>query len=407
MDPISTARSQPFFDGPAPGQAQRATIPADRGPGGICLRAAAGRLAQEQLRTQAWLSGLGLRERLLFDAGEDQNGPYGQFRLCPEWAARWAPGHDTLGLAESLGLHTADRERDLDIEILLSMLLSPVPFELPSHDELVSAVRIRRRIVQAARRTVLAFDTEQAERPPGCWTYAESTGFTLVSGHDLVYALRKATQPDVSGNLYSFSCYRATEYVLLLALAQELRDSNPVLLRALQHQWETRAIMSGEFHEVFLHEYGSLREPLPPRYYVPGDRLWFRNPDEASANIEGYEGSWVFYLGDGRFSNFWKPDQHYTLTAKCLEIHHWRHGVRHTAEGRMWMDENAVEGYVTQSAADPTACAGILTQMQRLRDPAGVYEHGGCVDASREYIRCVRPGTCTVTLPADPARRGS
>src|SRR5690606_2505223 len=125
--------------------------------------------------------------------------------------------------------------------------------------------------VQAARRTVLAFDTEQAERPPECWTYAEPTGFTLVPGHDLIDALRKATQPEVSGNLYSFSCYRATEYVLLLALAQELAEANPALLQALQRQWETRAIMSGEFHEVFLHEYGSLREPLPHRYYVPGD----------------------------------------------------------------------------------------------------------------------------------------
>ena len=32
-------------------------------------------------------------------------------------------------------------------------------------------------------------------------------------------ALIKATQPEVSGRLYSFSCYRATEYVMLRALA--------------------------------------------------------------------------------------------------------------------------------------------------------------------------------------------
>src|SRR3546814_17994260 len=77
----------------------------------------------------------------------------------------------------------------------------------------------------------------------------------------------------------------------------------------LQRQWETRAIMSGQFHDVFLHEFGSMTEPLPPKYYIPGDRLWFRNPDEHSSNVEGYEGSWVFYVGDGLFTNFWKRDQ--------------------------------------------------------------------------------------------------
>jgi hypothetical protein len=32
-------------------------------------------------------------------------------------------------------------------------------------------------------------------------------------------ALEQATRPDISGALYSFSCYRATEYILLLAMA--------------------------------------------------------------------------------------------------------------------------------------------------------------------------------------------
>ena len=93
--------------------------------------------------------------------------------------------------------------------------------------ELESAVRIRRRIVQAARKTALAFDTEHAERPEGYWTYDEERGFTILPGRSLIEGLRRATQPEASGQLYAFSCYRATEYVTVLGIAQELEEANP------------------------------------------------------------------------------------------------------------------------------------------------------------------------------------
>ena len=164
----------------------------------------------------------------------------------PAWRNRWA--------------WTARDEGALEREILLAMLGSPVPF--PSVPELESAVRIRRRIVQAARKTALAFDTEHAERPEGYWTYDEERGFTILPGRSLIEGLRRATQPEAC-QLYAFSCYRATEYVTVLGIAQELEEANPALARDLQRQWETRAVMSGRFHDTFLHEYGSLAEPLP------------------------------------------------------------------------------------------------------------------------------------------------
>lgn len=55
-------------------------------------------------------------------------------------------------------------------------------------------------------------------------------------GCALIDALIKATQPEVSGTLYFLSCYRATEYVILLAMAHELERSNPDLLTRLQQQ---------------------------------------------------------------------------------------------------------------------------------------------------------------------------
>lgn len=322
-----------------------------------------------------------------------------RLRLLDAIAAAWVPGHDTTRLPATLGLDTLERRADLEREILVALLASPVAFDFPSSDELLAAIHIRRNIVEAGRRTCLAFHTTEAERPADCWRYDEDRGFVVRPGHSLAEALRKATQPDVSGQMYSFSCYRATEYVILLAIAEELAVCNPALLAQLQRQCETRVIRSGQFHDVFLHEYGSQDSPLPAGYYVPGDRLWFRNPDEASSDIAGYEGSWVLYLGGGLFTNFWKREQPYTLQSKCLEIYHWRHGAYRNADGELAMDEALVERRVAESAADPAQTARILQQMMRLREPKGCYGHGGCIDTTREAPRRVCPGTADLVLP--------
>ena len=369
---------------------------------GIHLHAAAAdALAAASYRFLVQLEQLGLQDAV--DTGEfaAQNGTgmVRRFRLTAGLAAKWAPGLDTLGLAERLQLDTVNSTDDLEREILLAMLLSPVAFEFPSHEELASAVRVRRNIVLAARKTALEFHTTEVNRPEDCWTYSEDDGFTVRPGYALIPALEKATQPEASGKLYSFSCYRATEYVILLAIAQELETCNPPLLAALQQRWEKSAIMSGKFHDVFLREYGSMEEPLPPKYYVPGDRLWFRNPDEHSSDVSGYEGSWVFYIGNGLFTNFWKREQPYTLTAKCLELFHWRHATYTDDAGELRIDETIVEAGVKASSADPAETARILALMLRMREPKGIYESGGCIDTSREYPRWMRPGTSDMALP--------
>lgn len=322
-----------------------------------------------------------------------------QFQLNAAFMQRYAPQHDSTRLELALQQYPCPTADPLEREILLAMLLSPQAFVFPDVDELRSAVRVRQNIVQAARKTALAFNTEQAERPADYWTYDEARGFTVLPGKSLLTALQKATQPELSGKLYAFSCYRATEYVTLLGLAQELQSCNPALLQDLQRQWETRAVMSGRFHAAFLREYGSLQTPLPAKFYVPGDRLWFRNPDEYSSNIEGYEGSWVFYLGGGRFNNFWKRDQPYSFDGKCLEIYHWRHGARLNPQGKLYIDEDIVEARVAQTQRDPAELARVLALMQRCRDPQGVYADGGCIDATRECVRWLRPGHSDIVLP--------
>jgi hypothetical protein len=324
------------------------------------------------------------------------------FALDEQHARNWVPQGDTTRLAQDLKLdldrHQHDPEYHLAREIVVAMLAAPLAFDFPSYQEFAAALRIRSNIVHAAYRTQLAFHTDEVNRPDDCWTYSEDNGFTVIPGQALIPSLQKATQPDTSGRLYSFSCYRATEYVMLLGIAQELALSNPALLQQLQSRCETRAIMSGEFHEVFLHEYGSLEAPLPPAYYVPGDRLWFRNPDERSSDIAGYEGSWVIYLGGGLFCNFWKRDQPFTLASKCVEVFHWRDGAYVNEQGELEMNESIVEAQVHNTLNDPQKMAHILQQMLRLRDPQGVYASGGCIDASREYPRRVCPQSAEIVL---------
>jgi hypothetical protein len=334
-------------------------------------------------------------------AGPDANPRFVRFRLREECADEWAPDHDTMQLCQKRHLDTHRSTTDLEREILLAMLLGPIPFEFPSYDELASAVRIRKNIVEAARKTALSFHTTEAERPAEYWTYTKDRGFTIRPGRSLITALQKATQPAQSGTLYSFSCYRATEYVTLLGLAQELVTCNPDLYSGLQKHWESRAIMSGEFHEVFLREHGSMSDPLPLKYFVPGDRTWFRNPDDHSSDVTGYEGSWVMYLGDGLFTNFWKRDQPYSLTTKCLEMYHWRNATYRDQAGELQIDEAIVEKNVCDTLKDPAEVERILGIMLRHREPSGVYVDGGCIDTTREYLRWICPGTADLELPED------
>lgn len=312
-------------------------------------------------------------------------------RLAEQRAQEWMPGHDTLCLAEKLKLDVSREEDDLLREIWLTLLNTPVPLEFPSAEELLAAVRMRRNIVANASRTCLDFDLETVERPRDCWRYSEETGFVLIPGSALISSLKKACQPEKDGPRYSFSCYRASEYVVLLSIAEEAQASHPALLDAMQRQWERKALSADPFQDVFLHEQGTLDDPMPLHYYVPGDRVWFRNPDSHSSDVPGFEGSWVFYLGGGLFANFWKSDRPFSLLTKCLEIYHWRHGVFRNERGVLQMDEAWVEHLVAQTMAEPETCARVFERMHRLRDARGVYAEGGCMDASREWPRFILP----------------
>lgn len=345
------------------------------------------------------LNALDLSDLVVFDRPEFDGERYLRISLKPDVGAEWLPAFDTVGLQGKLSLDTEHSAAELEREIAITLLDSPQGVQFPSVNEWVANIHMRRNIVIDGRKTALNFDTEAAERPSDSWCYDEERGFTVRSGCSLIEALRQATQPDASGKTYSFSCYRATEYVILLAIAEELAVCNPALLEKLQRQCEFQVIRSGLFHEVFLHEYGTQERPFPERFYVPGDRVWFRNPDAISSDVTGFEGSWVLYLGGGRFTNFWKRDRPYALADKCLEIYHWRHGVSRNEAGELVMDETRVEERVAETLQNPDEVDRIMKRMMRWRDPKGVYADGGCVDTTRESPRWICPGTANMHLP--------
>jgi len=314
---------------------------------------------------------------------------------------RLMPDFNTMNIANVLGLNSKNNLEDLTTEILVALLGSPIEWVYKNYDTLESSIKVRENIVVAAGLTALDFKTTDAERPEEYWTYHEDTGFVIMPGKSLIDGLIKATQPDVSGVLYSFSCYRATEYVFLLAIALEARRSNPQFLADLEKQWQSKAITAERFRDKFLVEYGSVVKPLPIQYYVPGDRIWFKNPDDYSSDVIGFEGSWVFYLGQGLFPNFWKLHQPFTLQDKCLEIYHWRHGVKKDQLGNLYMDEAIVEECVAKSKEDPDEVKEIMGQMFKLRDPMDIYEQGGCMDSTREMARNVLIGADQIKLDAN------
>jgi hypothetical protein len=296
--------------------------------------------------------------------------------LCPDF--------DTSTITTILHTRQPDRDRALISEIILAMALSPDVVYFGSEQELKSNLRMRCTVVQVASRTELNFDTSSITRPQAYWIYTKENGFLLRQGVSLADGLERALCPDVSGFTYAFSCQRASEYLILYAVVCELQKVNKTGLNDVEQQWRKRALTGDDFLFRFLGERGTRENPMPMRYYIPGDRIWFKNPDDHSSDLEGFEGSWVIYLGGGRFCNLWDRHRPYTLEEKCLEIYYWSQCVEVSPAGILWMNEAVVKEQVEKALHEQDLSGPILKKMMVYRDPTGVYAEGGCIDLSRD-----------------------
>ena len=308
------------------------------------------------------------------------------------------PNCDTIQMGRDLSLDSEHSDRDWLIEALLSMAISPISYTFPNHHELLSNLRMRRDIVATAKRTELVFNVNAADRPEKFWLDDEDIGPVLREDSSLSDALEHALCPDLSGRHYGFSCQRASEYLMLTGLTKELKRSNGSLLKKIEQQWCQAPLKRDNFLHSFLFERGSVQQPFPKRFYVPGGRIWFKNPDDYSSDVGGFEGSWVVYLGSGKFVNLWDRAKPYTLESKCVEIYHWRDGAIRQDSGALVMNEEIVQERVSKTLADPEEYARILKRMMRYRDPTGVYADGGCIDSTRDSLRWVHPETTNIQI---------
>jgi len=306
---------------------------------------------------------------------------------------------DTAALTRELAKLNSDSHSSVEAEIWLAWLVSPGLLEFPSFAELFAQFRIRCAIVDGASKTLVDFHAHAVNRPASHWTYIEDVGFRLNAGKPLLEGLRLALHPETPEKRYAFSCYRASEYVLLLGLAGEAERSNPALFSAIEAQWLQGPLMAARFEAAFLSPVGTAEHPLPKRWYVPGDRVWFRNPEPVSSDVAGYEGSFVLYLGRGHFGNFWKLDKPFTIEDKLYEIYCWRFGVCTREGAEAWIDDDLVDLAVAEAKKCPRQMAQIIDEMYRYRDPYPENNGGGAIDYRREVPRFVLPASCNVTMP--------
>jgi hypothetical protein len=345
----------------------------------------AGRVDSERRLRQAQrcLRSLGIDDLVDCSMSAGGDGRYLHLRASHRLLAL-CPDFDTANITTILHTRQPNRDRALISEIILAMALSPDVVYFGSEQELKSNLRMRCTVVQVASRTELNFDTSSITRPQAYWIYTKENGFLLRQGVSLADGLERALCPDVSGFTYAFSCQRASEYLILYAVVCELQKVNKTGLNDVEQQWRKRALTGDDFLFRFLGERGTRENPMPMRYYIPGDRIWFKNPDDHSSDLEGFEGSWVIYLGGGRFCNLWDRHRPYTLEEKCLEIYYWSQCVEVSPAGILWMNEAVVKERVEKALHEQDLSGPILKKMMVYRDPTGVYAEGGCIDLSRD-----------------------
>ena len=287
------------------------------------------------------------------------------------------PDYNTLDLRKKMKLYNItkdDEDYNLTVEILLCLLNTPVIFTFDSFDEFIDMIDIRKIIVKYGYLTHVNFDTGKETKVNVEYFQANDEDIILLENKSLLEGIKKSIIP--KDKLYNYSCSRITEFLLLLGLL-EVNSNNPIC-QQIESIWRRKAIKSDLFRYTFLYEYGTKENPIPMKYYIPGDRIWFRNPDDKSSYIMGYEGTWVVYLNDGLFCDFWKDggdvSHQHTLEDIIITIYNWRHSIINSSIDESSIDDKFVQQLNKNINNNPDIKNNIIKSMYKY----------GCMDKTRE-----------------------
>jgi protein-glutamine gamma-glutamyltransferase len=180
----------------------------------------------------------------------------------------------------------------IERSILNKMASGGDTYEYDTVDELKFELRMRREIIRAAKeldRSGLAFEVFRDSRVnPDYWIRRGDGGFELKRGVKPSAAIRDIFQ---NGSEYGTECATAIPIVYYKALLEIFPEDDFNRLFGGIHlmNWHR---MSPELRSA-----GMMR---PARDRLPGDRLYFANPDVDPRTPE-WQGENVIDLGDGRY----------------------------------------------------------------------------------------------------------
>lgn len=287
------------------------------------------------------------------------------------------PDYNTLDLRKKMKLYNItkdDEDYNLTVEIVLCLLNSPVIFTFDSFDDFIDMIDSRKIIVKYGYLTHVKFDTGKDTKVNVEYFQDNDEDIILLENKSLLEGIKKSIMS--KDKLYNYSCSRITEFLLLSGLLEV--NSNKPICQQIESIWRRKAIKSKLFHDTFLYEYGTKKNPIPMKYYIPGDMIWFGNPDKKSSDIMGYEGTWVVYLNDGLFCDFWKDggdvSHQHTLEDIIITIYNWRHSMIKKDS----IDDKFVQKLNKNINNNPDIKNNIIKSMSKY------YEDGGCIDKTRE-----------------------
>jgi hypothetical protein len=306
------------------------------------------------------------------------------------------PDYNTFGIIKNINkLNIVFNNDLLDMEIILSLLGCPVHFVYESLGELLSEISIRRNISYYASKThvLLNTRTDITIKRPEEYFKNNDTDILLLDNKSLIDGIIYSLLPSISRNIYEFSCKRACEYIVLVSILLELKKHNKEhVIKKIESIYRTQPIKSVSFNDIFMIEYGCDTFPLPKLFYIPGDKIWFKNMDNKSSYIRGFEGKWSIYLGNGFFGDFWKTcgdvNNQFTFEDILIEIYNWRFCVKYNENKELYIDENEVNYRNKLCKKNEEEKNKIVSMMSKYRNK--YFLDGGAVDRTRERPRYIK-----------------